>query len=74
MDDIPDLMVEAASCHPFPEGKFYLVLLFRKWYKVTVEENVVSPVVALFLGKNGALEDWENFYPKDELFQITLPR
>jgi hypothetical protein len=45
-----------------------------KWYKMSVESHRLTQVVALFLDRNGSFQDWEQYYPKEEQFQVTAAR
>ena len=50
---------------------FRVVNTFRKWYKISVVNDVVTPVVAIYLNKQSSLGDWAKFYPKKDRFKIV---
>ena len=52
--------------------KFDVGIVFIKWYRVTVSFNKISPIVSLFLDKDGTLSDWEKSYPQTDQFKINM--
>lgn len=75
VDDQPETMSHVLSSVPAitPSGAkaFRVVFTFRKWYKVTVDEHGLTPLVALFLAKDDSLSKWKEFYPDTERFKIV---
>lgn len=67
-DDVPLMMSWGLKVVKNDVG-FYL----RKWYHVTVKPKIISPVVSLYLDKDGTLSDWETFYPPSDQFIINMP-
>lgn len=78
VDDWPYNIQYLITTSPEPNEELHWYLITEqavvKWYKVSVEEDIVSPVVALFLNADGSFEDWEKYYPKEEQFQITASK
>lgn len=74
IDDLPDEMHHVLSSVPAinPSGKkaFRVVFTFRKWYKIAIEKDSITPIIAIFLDKQSSLADWEKFYPKKKNFKI----
>ena len=74
-DDQPEAMSHVlssvAAVTPSGAQAFRVVFTFRKWYKVSVDEHGITPVVALFLAKGDSLSDWKQFYPTADRFKIV---
>jgi len=74
IDDLPFSMQHVLSSVPAitPTGKkaFRVVFTFRKWYRISVEKDAVSPIVAIYLDKQASLVDWEKLYPKKDRFKL----
>lgn len=56
-----------------PDGSLGRLYILRKWYKIIVENNLITTVSVLFLDKSYAIEDLEVLYPKKIQFNITSP-
>lgn len=78
-DDLPKLAGHMAWSGSEPvtgsgeQKMFRLCFGYRKWYKATVEEGKLTPVVALFLEKQSDPKSWTKYYPSRKLFTLGLP-
>ena len=73
-DDLPEKMADQIIIEDKvnADGFRRIYHAFLKWYKISVEEGKLCPVVGLFLEKKEDPQAWEQYYPKKQSFEIVL--